>query len=82
MTHGSDSQERCSKVFTHSSERGRRDLQVLGRLDLTCCHRAAMRATIMLLCVHSRFTQDSHTLHKHCSRLQSQMLTNKKSNQI
>lgn len=32
------------------------------------------------LCACTRFTQDSHTLHKRCSRLQSQTLTNKKSN--
>lgn len=62
MAYGSDSQERCSKVFTHLSERGQRDLQVLGRLDLTCYHRAVMRATIMLLCVHSHVSPRTLTL--------------------
>lgn len=59
MTCGSDSQQRCSQVFT---ERGQRDLQVLGRLDFTCCHRAAMKAAIMLLCVHAHVSPRTLTL--------------------
>lgn len=70
MTCGSDSQQ----VFT---ERGQRDLQVLGRLDFTCCHRAAMKAAIMLqsccsVCMHTFHPGLSHS----AQTLQSTPITN------